>query len=277
MFPMLGLPGALPGFFKDLECTTFHIQTNRVCPTKWRWQTIRSKIIFVIEQGVDNIVNQRGVNHWTICRDADNYVRFCSLRGLIVTVKHVEETAARKWDSAEVAVFGHGVVRRISCRGENGFGNGSRARGPNKDALQHGLTCDIDKNFSWQTGRAHASLNDRYDTGRHYSLSSWGKSVRGSIFPTWAIWAFCSSNDFSRPPILLRWFRNSRLRLIEPGTITNMPMMTPRITASKMNNASEPSTSRPKNDIVTSTAFSSANITARMANASARIRVKITI
>src|SRR5688572_5836634 len=276
--------GFLPCFFEGFECTCFRIQPNGVGSMKWRRQAIRSEVIFAIEQSIDYIVNQRGVNDRTICRNSDDHIRFGSLRSLVITVEHVKEAAARKRDSTEVTVFRYGIIGGIGRCGENRLGNGSRPRGPDKDALQHGLARNVRKNLPWQTGRAHTSLDDGNDTRRYHCLSSSGKSVRGlgtsgtdMIRSALAIFAFCSSNDFSRPSILLRWLRSSRLCLIVPGTITTMPITTPRTTASKMNSANEPSTSRPKNDIVTITGFARAKITARIANASAITKVRITI
>ena len=83
----------------------------------------------------------------TIRSDTDNNIRFGLFRGLIVTVKHIEEAAAREWDSAELAVFRDGVVGGVGCRGENRFGNGGSPRGPHEDALQHGLSGDVCKIF----------------------------------------------------------------------------------------------------------------------------------
>src|SRR5574341_1036579 len=140
---MLRLLGFLPSFLEDLKCTNFHIKPNGIGSMKWRWQTIRNEVVFVIEQGVGSIVNQPRINNGTICCDTDNDIGFCSFRGLIITVKHVKEAAAREGNTAEVAVFSYGIIRGISRRGENRFGNGSRPRGPDEDALQHRLSPDV--------------------------------------------------------------------------------------------------------------------------------------
>jgi hypothetical protein len=71
---------------------------------------------------VDHVIDQLRVNHRAIRRDADNHIRFGLFGGLIITVKHIVETAAREGNAAEVAVFGYGVVGRVCRRGEDGFG-----------------------------------------------------------------------------------------------------------------------------------------------------------
>ena len=91
---------------------------------KWRGKTICGEVIFAFEQCVDYIVNQRRINHRTIRGDADNRIRLRLFRGLIVTVKHVIETATRERDAAKVAVFRDRVVRGIGRCGEKRFGNG---------------------------------------------------------------------------------------------------------------------------------------------------------
>jgi hypothetical protein len=97
------------------------------------------------------MIDQMRINHRAICGDTDNDIRFGLLCRLIITVKHIVETAPCKWDSAELAVFGNGIIGGIGRRGENRFGNGGSPRGPREDALQHGLTRDICKDLPGQT------------------------------------------------------------------------------------------------------------------------------
>ena len=110
MFTVLRFFGFLPCFLQNFEGAGFHIQANGIGSTPRRRETIADKIVFIFKQGVDNIVNQRGIDDGTIRGDADNHIRFGFFRGLIVTVEHIVETAAREGDSAEVAVLRHGVV-----------------------------------------------------------------------------------------------------------------------------------------------------------------------
>ena len=123
MFAVLRFFGFLPGFLQDFERAGFHIQADGIGPIpRWR-QTVTDKIIFIFDQSIDHIIDQLRINHRTIRRNADNHISLRLFRGLIVTVQHIVETAACEGDSAEVAVFGDGVVGGIGRRGENGLGN----------------------------------------------------------------------------------------------------------------------------------------------------------
>src|SRR6266498_1189683 len=108
-----------------------------------RRKTVADEVIFIFEQSVDYIIYQRRINNGTIRGNANDHICLRLLRGLIITVKHIVETAARKRDSAEVTVFRDRVVRRVSRRGEHCFGNSSSPRSPDEDALQHRLTRDV--------------------------------------------------------------------------------------------------------------------------------------
>ena len=76
MFTVLGFFGFLPGFLQYLECAGFNIQADGIGPMPRRRETVADEIIFIVEQGVDNIVDQVGVNDGTIRGDADNDIRF---------------------------------------------------------------------------------------------------------------------------------------------------------------------------------------------------------
>ena len=118
MFAVLGFFGFLPCFGKDFERAGFHIQADGIGARPWWRETIADEVVFVFEESVDHVIDQFRINDGTIRGDADNDIRFGFFGGLIVTVKHIVETAAREGDSAEVAVFGDGVVGGIGCRGE---------------------------------------------------------------------------------------------------------------------------------------------------------------
>ena len=151
MFTMLGFLCFLPCFSEDFERAGFHIQADGIGAMPGRWESVADEVVFTFEESVDHVINQLRVNDGTIRRDADNDICFRFFRGLIVTVKDIVETATCERDSAEVTVFGDGVVGGIGCRGEQGFGDRSRPRGPNEDALQHGLTCNVCEDLARQT------------------------------------------------------------------------------------------------------------------------------
>src|SRR3990170_758735 len=110
MFAVKCLSGFAPCFFQRRKSADLYIKPDWIGSLEWRWQSVASEIKLLTDHCLHYIVNQRGVHDGTICGDADNHIRFGSLRGLIVAVEHVKETAARERDSAEVAVFGHGVI-----------------------------------------------------------------------------------------------------------------------------------------------------------------------
>src|SRR5574337_1234227 len=150
---MLAVPwlyGFLPGFCQDLERTDFDIQTDWVGSLEWRRQAIADEIVFGLEKSTHYIVYQFRVNDRAISRDTYDCIGLELLCGLIVTVQYIKLTAARKRDSARVAVLGDGIVRRVRCRGDQSFMDSSRSRGPRKDAPQHRLSRDVQQDFPGQ-------------------------------------------------------------------------------------------------------------------------------
>jgi len=213
MLTVLRFFGFLPRFFQRSKRAGLGIQSDGVGAAPRRRKAIADKIEFrysifdirFTDQCIDNIIDQFGIDHGTISCDANNNIRFGPFGGLIITIQDIIQAAARKGDAAKGAVFRHRVIGGVRCRGKDGFGNGSRPRSADKDALQHRLSGKIGKNLSGQTRRTHPPLNDGNDARFHcWGAGGSAGGATGLGFCNSATLALCSSNSFSNALIRLR-------------------------------------------------------------------------